>query len=384
MAAPGDPTRVFVSYSHNDRRWVERVRVHIKPLVRDGTISLWDDSQISPGSNWRAAIQAELSAARVAILFVSADFLASDFIADEELPRLLRAAQEGGTLILALIVSPSRFAESGLAHFQTINAPDDPLIAMKTPQREDTFVRLTAAVHQAASGANAIQGGEAEVGPASSAEPLVSNDRESNQAELMPSIEVGAVLGPRRDGILLYDSDTEQDPFASWILYASRGVIGSKFMLHARGGTDDPSSMTMRAASDEAVGINKSLPVLAGVVAFEYQIPEPLTRGSHIYFAMIPMQQSQRGLLEVGGAAQADPRNATSLYRLRVFVPADEYGDGHWHSGRLAFTFDGLPTASYSIFAPRINEGVDEPEAATLSVRRVRAWAWTMASRRPS
>lgn len=163
MGIPAEPTRVFVSYSHKDRKWVERVKVHVKPLVREGTISLWEDSQISPGTDWRSTIQAELSSARVAILLVSADFLASDFITDQEVPRLLRAAEEAGTLVLTLIVSPSRFAESALARFQTINAPDDPLIAMKTPQREDTFVRLAAAVHQAARSAIARHRNDAAV-----------------------------------------------------------------------------------------------------------------------------------------------------------------------------------------------------------------------------
>ena len=26
---------VFVSYSHHDREWLDRVNVHLKPLVRD-------------------------------------------------------------------------------------------------------------------------------------------------------------------------------------------------------------------------------------------------------------------------------------------------------------------------------------------------------------
>lgn len=174
--------------------------------------------------------------------------------------------------------------------------------------------------------------------------------------------------------MLLYESDTEHPPFASWILYASRGATAGKFLPDSQTRADDPPPITMRATDGEAVGANKSLPVLSGAVTFDYQIVEPVTRGYHVYFAMIPMQQSQLGLLEVGGTVQADPRNASSLYRSRVFVPGDQYGDGQWHTGCMAFSCDGLPTASYSVFAPRINEGLDQPNTATLLVRRVRAW----------
>ena len=100
MATPTTRTRVFVSYSHKDRKWLERLKVHIKPLIREGAITLWDDNQIAIGADWRSVIAAELSSARVAILLISADFMASDFIGNEELPALLRVAEEGGALIV--------------------------------------------------------------------------------------------------------------------------------------------------------------------------------------------------------------------------------------------------------------------------------------------
>src|SRR3954464_14728084 len=75
MAAAGARTRVFVSYSHRDRKWLERVKVHLKPLVRERAIALWDDTRIAAGADWRSELTRELSLARVAILLVSADFL---------------------------------------------------------------------------------------------------------------------------------------------------------------------------------------------------------------------------------------------------------------------------------------------------------------------
>ena len=97
---------VFVSYSHADVEWLTRLRVHLKPLERDATISVWTDANLKAGQNWKNEIAAVLKSAKVAVLLISADFLASDFIANEELPALLSAARREGTAILPMIIKP--------------------------------------------------------------------------------------------------------------------------------------------------------------------------------------------------------------------------------------------------------------------------------------
>ena len=122
--------KVFVSYSHQDAGWLLRLRVHLRPLEREHAIELWDDTRIKPGSRWKLEIERGLASAQVAILLISADFLASDLIVDNELPPLLTAAENEGTTILPVIVSPSRFLRSSLAQFQAVNDPGRPLIKL--------------------------------------------------------------------------------------------------------------------------------------------------------------------------------------------------------------------------------------------------------------
>lgn len=140
---------VFVSYSHKDRDWLDRLRVHLKPLEREGLLDLWDDSRISVGDEWRHEISGAISSAKVAILLVSADFLASDFIANNELPPLLNAARTKGAAIIPVLLRPSRFEYTKeLAHYQSLNPPSAPLSSMPEHEQESMLVELSAQIQK--------------------------------------------------------------------------------------------------------------------------------------------------------------------------------------------------------------------------------------------
>jgi hypothetical protein len=142
--------QVFISYSHKDKKWLKRLQVHLKPLERDGLIARWDDTMIDAGGDWRKEIRKAIASTKVAVLLITADFLASDFIANDELPPLLKAAESDGAVILPLIVSASRFEfTDGLSKFQTVNPPSLPLDRMKPAQREEVFVKLTTDIERA-------------------------------------------------------------------------------------------------------------------------------------------------------------------------------------------------------------------------------------------
>ena len=139
--------RVFISYCHADGKWLARLRIHLKPLVSTGVIDLWDDSRIQAGDIWEDEIREALADAAVAILLVSADFLASDFVRETELPALLKAAETEGASILPLIVGPSGYTlDAALSKFQAVNPPSRPLSAMEHNDQEVTFVKLAGIV----------------------------------------------------------------------------------------------------------------------------------------------------------------------------------------------------------------------------------------------
>lgn len=84
------PITVFVSYSHNDEAWKDKLVRHLRALEQAGVnMEIWHDRDIDTGEKWRCEIQAAMANAAVAVLLISADFLASDFCVKDEVPVLL-------------------------------------------------------------------------------------------------------------------------------------------------------------------------------------------------------------------------------------------------------------------------------------------------------
>lgn len=135
---------VFISYSRRDARWLEMVKTHLKPFERDGRIKRWDDTEIKSGQLWKTEIEKAIGSAQVVVLLVSPEFLASDFIANNELPPLLVAAETEGATILSVIIKPCNFADAeNISKYQAINPPAKPLAKMSSARRDEVLSKLT-------------------------------------------------------------------------------------------------------------------------------------------------------------------------------------------------------------------------------------------------
>ena len=101
-----NPPRIFISYSHQDEAWKNRLLAHLEVLQMQDMLSIWVDTDIGAGEDWRAKIEEAIDAASVAILLISADFLRSKFIMGDEVPRIMTRREKEGLRVFPVIIRP--------------------------------------------------------------------------------------------------------------------------------------------------------------------------------------------------------------------------------------------------------------------------------------
>ena len=158
MAQP----RVFVSYSHRDSGVLESLLPFLTTLESERLADIWSDERLRPGDQWRRELDAALDAATMAILLISQQFLASEFVREHELPRILSRQEERRLTVLPVFVSPSTASSSSitfrtadgterqivLSDFQGFGTPQRTLREMSRAKRERCFVALSERIRE--------------------------------------------------------------------------------------------------------------------------------------------------------------------------------------------------------------------------------------------
>ncbi len=133
-----DRVKIFVSYSHKDKKLFEEFKTMLAPARLD----LWDDQKISPSADWKKEIEGALASADVAVLLVSQSFLASHFIQQNELPPLLDAARTKGLTVFWVCLSPCLVGLTEIAKFQGAHDIGHPLDQLSRSERQATLRKI--------------------------------------------------------------------------------------------------------------------------------------------------------------------------------------------------------------------------------------------------
>jgi predicted acylesterase/phospholipase RssA len=119
--------QVFLSYSHKDRNWFNKIQLMLAPIETFHGIKVWDDMEIMPGDFWETAIKTALSQTRVAICLVSNNFINSNYITTKELAYFIEEAAKQNVRIFPIAVSRIKDGVYPLQDIQYVNDPAAPL-----------------------------------------------------------------------------------------------------------------------------------------------------------------------------------------------------------------------------------------------------------------
>lgn len=143
------PANLFISYSHSDNKeyqWLERLKSFLDALQEQLPLSIWEDTQIPPGADWRQSINDAISQSAAAVLLVGQGFLASRFIKEKELPNVIPPGGKNNIPLYILYVGYSPWQFSVLEPYQAFNNPNEPLESLDKPAQNKWLNDLTIAI----------------------------------------------------------------------------------------------------------------------------------------------------------------------------------------------------------------------------------------------
>ena len=139
---------VFISYSHEDEALRDELAKHLKILQREGIIRTWYDREISAGGDWDKEIKSNLKRARIILLLVSVDFIASNYCWDIEIKFAMKRHQRGGCRVVPIILRPCDWMSMPFSKLQALPTGNRPVTDWE--DRDKAFADITGALRQSA------------------------------------------------------------------------------------------------------------------------------------------------------------------------------------------------------------------------------------------
>ncbi|MBI3423399.1 MAG: leucine-rich repeat domain-containing protein [Acidobacteria bacterium] len=120
--------RVFISYAHKDeQRFRLKLDPYLKIMQQQGLITAWHDRLIKPGAEWANVIDANLEQAKIILLLVSVDFMASDYCVEVELKRALERHEKGEARVIPIIIRDVNWRDALFAKLQALPKDGKPV-----------------------------------------------------------------------------------------------------------------------------------------------------------------------------------------------------------------------------------------------------------------
>ncbi len=238
-----DQAFVFVSYSRRDAKWRDWFLVMLAPLVRQRRLEVWTDQREVVGEEWQPQLEDAIRRSQAALLLISADFLASDFIMTRELPFL----SEIGVRPVCALVGPCLYdQEPMLTRIQWAHDPKlDPPPTQKQ-KRMEWIVRVCKELLQVLPDEDrepdVAEPPIAPRGALASTEPLTVQEGDRGELHGVPSLPPGYV--PREELARLRETilNTPQSTI---------GVTGKAVGFQGEGGIGKTVLATALAHDDE-------------------------------------------------------------------------------------------------------------------------------------
>lgn len=144
---PNKPLKVFIAYSHKDEMLKEELEKHLSALKQQQKINPWQDRALTAGTEWDLEIKTQLEAAQLILLLITPDFMASDYIQDNELKRAIKQHQTKKALVIPIFLRPVDY--KGASFAKLLALPKDAVPVTQWKNQDEAFLNIVEGIHQA-------------------------------------------------------------------------------------------------------------------------------------------------------------------------------------------------------------------------------------------
>ncbi len=139
---------LFFSYSHKDESLRDELETHLKLLQRQSVISTWHDRKILPGNEWDHEINQHLERAKIILLLISSDFIASEYCWEKEVKRGLERHETGEAVVIPVMLRSCDWQDSPFAKLQGL--PKEMKPVKSWPDRDAAWMNVATGIREVA------------------------------------------------------------------------------------------------------------------------------------------------------------------------------------------------------------------------------------------
>jgi ATP-dependent Clp protease ATP-binding subunit ClpA len=139
---------IFCCYAREDQELLLKFKKHLKPMERLGFITVWSDIDISAGIDWENEIKKHLDSAHIILLFVSPDFIQSDYCYSTEMSRAMERHEHGEARVMPIILRPVRWYGTPFGKLQVLPSNVEPVTSRIWHTLDDAFFDVVTGIEK--------------------------------------------------------------------------------------------------------------------------------------------------------------------------------------------------------------------------------------------
>jgi hypothetical protein len=120
---------------------------HLHVLVHATDIKVWTTDQVRGGEDWRQMGDAALGQADVVLLLISSDFLASEVLQNQEIPKLFQRHEHDGLKVIPVLIRSCLWQmHPWIGTFKPLPASAKPIASFQGDERDKAMTEVAAAI----------------------------------------------------------------------------------------------------------------------------------------------------------------------------------------------------------------------------------------------